>query len=217
MGWLLTSYLRAYGPARPEDFARWLATDVRWAREIFDRHADRLRPLDLEGSRMWILADQTVDAPTAETIRLRPYFDSCLVGGQPRELLVPGRARDRAQPPGGGAGNYPVVLVDGVVAGVWHQRRTGRRRRVTVEMLRRSTRKLRVAIEHAVLNRMNPAAWSGPEVTGRRRRAVRLVGCRDDSPLRRRPRRGSPPLPAPWARVRRRVGEGCGFRRAARR
>ena len=33
----------------------------------------------------------------------------------------------------GQAGNYPVVLVDGVVGGVWHQRRSGRpkRRRVS--------------------------------------------------------------------------------------
>jgi hypothetical protein len=36
-------------------------------------------------------------------------------------------------------GNYPVLLVDGVVAGVWHQRRRGRRTTVTVEPLGRLT------------------------------------------------------------------------------
>ena len=39
--------------------------------------------------------------------------------------------------PSGQAGNYPVLLVDGQVAGVWHQKRSGRRIAVTVEPLRR--------------------------------------------------------------------------------
>jgi len=54
------------------------------------------------------------------------------VGSQPRELLFPGRAAERALA-GGQAGNYPVLLIDGVVAGVWHQRRSGRRIAITVE------------------------------------------------------------------------------------
>ncbi len=33
---------------------------------------------------------------------------------------------DRGLAPGGQAGNYPVLLVDGVVGGVWYQRRRGR-------------------------------------------------------------------------------------------
>lgn len=40
---------------------------------------------------------------------------------------------ERALTPSGQAGNYPVLLVDGVVSGVWHQRRSGRRLTVTVE------------------------------------------------------------------------------------
>lgn len=47
--------------------------------------------------------------------------------------LFPGWAAERALA-GGQAGNFPVVLVDGVVGGVWHQRRSGRRVVVTVEM-----------------------------------------------------------------------------------
>jgi hypothetical protein len=33
-------------------------------------------------------------------------------------------------------GNFQVLLVDGVVAGLWHQRRSGRRVDITVEPLR---------------------------------------------------------------------------------
>jgi hypothetical protein len=56
------------------------------------------------------------------------------VGFAPREVLFPGRAAERALARGQ-AGNYPVVVVDGVVVGVWHQRRAGRRMVVTVEVL----------------------------------------------------------------------------------
>jgi hypothetical protein len=38
--------------------------------------------------------------------------------------------------PSGQAGNYPVVLVDGEVAGVWHLKRSARKVAVTVEPLR---------------------------------------------------------------------------------
>ena len=56
--------------------------------------------------------------------------------GSPR-LLFPGARGTRALMPSGQAGNYPVLLVDGVVAGVWHQRRSGRRVAITVEPLHR--------------------------------------------------------------------------------
>jgi hypothetical protein len=71
-------------------------------------------------------------------VRLLPYFDAYAIAAQPRELLFPGAAYRRALA-GGQAGNFPVLLVDGVVVGVWHQRRRGRRTTVTVEPLGRLT------------------------------------------------------------------------------
>jgi hypothetical protein len=65
-------------------------------------------------------------------VRLLPYFDAYAVGCFPRERLFPGVAATRALARGQ-AGNYPVLLVDGVVAGVWHQRRAGKAIEVTVE------------------------------------------------------------------------------------
>jgi hypothetical protein len=45
-------------------------------------------------------------------------------------------ATQRARAPSGQAGNYPVLIIGGVVTGVWHQRRSGKRIDVTVEPLR---------------------------------------------------------------------------------
>ena len=132
---LLRAYLHAYGPANPANFARWLAIAPKRALTLFDEAVDDLDPVELEGVPAWTLAGDT-SAPETPVpgIRLLPYFDAFVVAGQPRELLYPGGAAARAAPTGQ-AGNYPVMLVDGVVGGIWHQRRSGRRLVITVETL----------------------------------------------------------------------------------
>ncbi|MCG5446524.1 winged helix DNA-binding domain-containing protein [Micromonospora sp. NIE79] len=131
---LARSYLYAYGPATPAQFARWLAVAPGWATLLFD--SLDLTEVTVEGTPAWVSADDT-DFPDDQPsgLRLLPYFDAYAVGCHPRERLFPGAAAERALA-GGQAGNYPVLLVNGVVAGVWHQRRSGRSIRVTVEPLR---------------------------------------------------------------------------------
>jgi hypothetical protein len=139
LGELVRRYLHAYGPATPAQFARWLAAPARWATELFDSLAGELQEVDLAGERTWVVAGDTgAPADPPRGMRLLPYFDAFAVGCHPRELLFPGRAGQRALA-GGQAGNFPVLLVDGVVAGVWHQRRSGRRVEITVEPLDRLT------------------------------------------------------------------------------
>lgn len=147
---LVRRYLHAYGPANPQHFARWLNTSPRFSGDLFDRLAEELERVELEGSPAWVLAGDTAEQPPHRGIRLLPYFDAFVVAGQPRELLYPGAATTRALTPSGQAGNYPVVLVDGVVGGVWHQRRSGRRLSVTVEPLRDLTRAERRQLEDEV-------------------------------------------------------------------
>ena len=98
--------------------------------------AGELERVELEGTPAWVVAGDISAPETAMTgIRLLPYFDAYVVAAQPRERLYPGAAGTRALSPSGQAGNYPVMLVDGVVGGVWHQKRTGRRLTITVEPL----------------------------------------------------------------------------------
>ncbi|PPS77837.1 MULTISPECIES: winged helix DNA-binding domain-containing protein [Streptomyces] len=134
-------YLHTYGPATPQHFARWLAAPSGWATALFGElaAAGRIEEVLFEGTPAWVAAGDT-DFPQGPPrgVRLLPYFDAYVIAGQPRERLFPGAAYERALG-GGQAGNYPVLLVDGVVAGVWHQRRRGRRTTVTVEPLVRLT------------------------------------------------------------------------------
>jgi hypothetical protein len=133
---LLTRYLYAYGPATPQHVARWLGIPPRRAVELFDQPAEGLEQVELDGAPGWTLAGDTGTPPQPHRgIRLLGYFDAFVVAGQPRERLYPAAAATRALTPSGQAGNYPVLLVDGVVGGVWHQRRSGRQLAITVEPL----------------------------------------------------------------------------------
>ena len=137
---LVTRYLYAYGPATPQHFARWLSISPRYAAGLFGQLAGELERVELDGQPAWTAAGDTGTPPRPHRgIRLLPYFDAYLVAGQPRERLYPGAAATRALTPSGQAGNYPVLLVDGVAGGVWHQRRSGHKLAITVEPLRELT------------------------------------------------------------------------------
>ena len=148
---LVTRYLYAYGPATPQHFARWLAIPPRRAVALFDELAGELESVELDGAPCWTLAgDTATPSQPHRGVRLLGYFDAFVVASQPRERLYPGPAAARGLTPGGQAGNYPVVLVDGVVGGVWHQRRSGRRLAITVEPLGELTATQRRQLEEEV-------------------------------------------------------------------
>ncbi|MFI9768574.1 winged helix DNA-binding domain-containing protein [Streptomyces sp. NPDC052415] len=162
---LVLRYLRAYGPATPAHCAKWLAAPARWAAGLFERLATdaAIEEVVLQGSPAWVAAgDTSFPAPEWKGVRLLPYFDAYVIAAQPRESLFPGEAYRRALA-GGQAGNYPVLLVDGVVAGVWHQRRQGRRTTVTVEALGALTARQRRELDEQV-RRVGEVLEAAPEL-----------------------------------------------------
>jgi hypothetical protein len=148
---LVLRYLYAYGPSTPQHFARWLGIPPRYAAGLFGRLSGDLESVELDGEPGWAAAGDTETPPGPHRgIRLLPYFDAYVVAGQPRDRLYPGAAATRALTPAGQAGNYPVLLVDGVVGGVWHQRRSGRKLAITVEPLRELTARQRRQLDDEV-------------------------------------------------------------------
>ncbi|WP_409059403.1 winged helix DNA-binding domain-containing protein [Streptomyces sp. SYP-A7185] len=135
---LVRRFLCAYGPATAQDFARWLSGPPGWASALFASlaSAGEIEAVELAGEPgSWVVAGDTeFPAGPPRGVRLLPYFDAFVIASHPRARLFPGRAYERALNRGQ-AGNFPVLLVDGIAAGVWHQRRSGRRVTVTVEPL----------------------------------------------------------------------------------
>jgi Winged helix DNA-binding domain len=127
-------YLSAYGPATARDFAQWFGIQPRDAADLPRQLADELEEVEVEGWRAWLLAGESEASwPEAQDeIRLLPHFDCYAIGCHPRERLVPleWRARGLAQ---GSIGHLPLVIIGGVVAGVWSLRRRGKRAEIQVE------------------------------------------------------------------------------------
>lgn len=157
---LLHRYLYSYGPATPQQFARWLKTTTTVVKPYFDN----LPQVLLAGQPAWVAPgdDDFPDDPV-DGVRLLPYFDAYGVGSYPRELLFPGKAFARATARGQ-AGNYPLLLVDGIVAGVWHQKKSGRTLQVTVEALGTLNRR-RLTLLDAEVDRLAAILSCKPALT----------------------------------------------------
>ncbi|MGW2055518.1 winged helix DNA-binding domain-containing protein [Streptomyces sp. NPDC001840] len=160
---VLRRYLRAYGPANAQHFAQWLSAPRPWASALFASLRDELRPVGPGGSRgsgesaenigttLFELADEeagpdsaapdsTGDSTGPDALRLLPYFDAYAVGSHPRARVYPRQAAERALTRGQ-AGTVQVVTIGGVVSGVWHQKRSGRKVAITVEAFQELTKR----------------------------------------------------------------------------
>ena len=124
-------YFFAYGPATHEEFARWFLMQPRAARELVRSLAAEggLEPVSVEGWTGWV-AGGPPKRPPASRARLLPHFDCFVVGSHPRNKLVPEDlpASMRRAP----AANFSVLLVDGMVGGVWKRARRGKTLEVRV-------------------------------------------------------------------------------------
>jgi hypothetical protein len=134
LGRVFLRYLWAYGPATPRDFAQWFSIPVPLAADVVRGIDDALEEVDVEGYGCLQLAgeESAPEAGAGESIRLLPHFDCYVVGCHPRSQLVPPAWTHRALEHGG-AGPIPLLVVNGVVAGVWKQSRKGRHVEVQVD------------------------------------------------------------------------------------
>ncbi len=139
----LRAYLRTYGPATPQDFLAWSGMAAKDARSAWDGIPD-MAAVTVDGNRALMLREDFAQLDTrrrTESVCLLPSFDGYLLGHRKKDHLVDARRYPRVFRKAGWL--TPVVLVNGVVAGVWEHRRQGRRWRVVVEpfhSLSKSTR-----------------------------------------------------------------------------
>ncbi len=115
-------YLRAYGPANPDDFAFWWGCGKLVARKLFRSLAEEMEEVEVEGWRAFALRTmlplmQSVEP--LEAIQLLPLFDAYTLG-VPRgcePILASIYKRHVFNLQGW---TFAVVLVNGSIQGVWH-------------------------------------------------------------------------------------------------
>ncbi|MFD7550054.1 winged helix DNA-binding domain-containing protein [Streptomyces sp. NPDC059816] len=123
-------YLAAFGPASVKDMQTWAG--VTRLRDAFER----LRPAlltfrDARGTELFDLPDAPrPDEDTEAPPRLLPEYDNLLLSHADRTRLVPAEVKGLTW-----RGNhaYCVLMVDGLVAGVWKLEETGAAAVLTVE------------------------------------------------------------------------------------
>jgi Winged helix DNA-binding domain len=104
---LARRYLRAFGPAQPEDLAAWSGLPLRDARAGWPES---------------IPPPVTGDAPDPPVVRLLPAFDTYLLGYRSREFAVPPEHARKVWPGGGIV--RPTVVVNGRGAATWSRNGT---------------------------------------------------------------------------------------------
>ncbi len=148
-------YLRAYGPARVEDFALWWGGGAVLgpARKLFRSMEDEIEEVDVEGWRGWALTStlermRNMQAPSEQVVRLLPLFDAYTLGlSHDVEQLLPKAFKSRVFRPQGWV--TAVVLVDGRMKGVWEYQTKRTQTEVKVRMFSPShlSRSVRGGIE----------------------------------------------------------------------
>ena len=126
---LATRYLRAHGPASPEDLKAWSGLRAGEVRRAWALVADRLTEVDAGGVTRYRLKGRRIEAPPG-LVRLLPMFDEYLLGWRSRDLVLSERYRQPVVP--GGGIIRQAVVEDGLVRGTWSAEAGGGRLRVAV-------------------------------------------------------------------------------------
>jgi hypothetical protein len=143
-------FLRAYGPARPEGFARWWdgGAGIVPARKLFQSIASELEEVEVEGWWAFALRDtlETMQrSKPAVTVRLLPLFDAYLMGiGRDAEAILPKQHQRLVFRPQGWIS--AVVLAGGIVKGVWETKSSRAQATVQVRPFSAPTPTLREGI-----------------------------------------------------------------------
>ena len=122
---LVRRFLRCYGPTQVSDFQSWLGCSPRQAKRLWGGIEDELAPVELDGKRRWVLAEDLnllSQGEEGEQLLLLgshdPYLDL-----RDRELILPDKARQRQV--WKTVGNPGAVLLGGRVIGFWTVRTRG--------------------------------------------------------------------------------------------
>ena len=149
MAELARRYLRAYGPADKNDFARWCGMWSGLGKTAWSAVAKELADVSVEGRKVQMLAADLKRIPAAtSSVQLLPGFDPYLMGHSTRDHLFDKAHRWKVSRVAGWIS--PVLLVDGSVLGVWsHAIDKGRMRVEITPFAPLKPRVVRVAKERA--------------------------------------------------------------------
>jgi Winged helix DNA-binding domain len=145
-------YLAAYGPASAAELNRWWGVTGGGLKPVLAELGDELTEVDVEGQRGLVRTEdlgaiEATRLPRKERIILLGAFDPLIVGAGLRSHLIPAAHLSRVSRTAGWIS--PVVLIDGVAAGVWDMRLARDELTITIDPFGRLNATRRDGIEAA--------------------------------------------------------------------
>jgi len=160
---LLRRYLRTYGPATPQDFARWTGMTMEEVRAVWTALSEELAEVFVGDKEAAILREDLKklrdQKPGKPLLRLLPNFDSYLLGHVAKDHLVADDFYSRVYRKAGWIS--PVVLLDGRVIGTWSHARGSKGLTFEVKLFQKLNGAIRGQIEEeaASLGKFLDAPW----------------------------------------------------------
>ena len=128
---LARRYFAAFAPATERDFAFWSGLPLRECRVGIERIARELREVQIPGATAFAPRGWQARSPRSPVVRLLPAFDTYLMGYENRMHATDENGEQRILP--GGGVLRPTICVDGRFAGLWSNKRSGRRLTVSLD------------------------------------------------------------------------------------
>jgi hypothetical protein len=152
---LVLRFLRAYGPTTLEGIARWFGTKPAAFRTLLRSFEPDVAEVIIEGRKAWMLSrDRAAPRPRGPAVRLLPQYDCYVIGSHPRDTIIDAAAQSRIRThkrgQWEGAAGVPVLLVDGIVSGVWDRSWRGDGIDITVHPATKLTRAQSRGVEKEV-------------------------------------------------------------------
>ena len=129
---LVRRFLRTYGPTTVDGIARWFGMKPDVFRPLLRSLEKEAVEVTIEGRKAWTLVgDRAAPSRAASSVRLLAQYDQYVIGSHPRETITDERARTqiRSYKRGQWEGvvGVPVLVIGGIVSGVWERRERGGR------------------------------------------------------------------------------------------
>ena len=149
---LVERYLAAYGPATLRELLRWWGVArVVVMKPVIARLGAAVTEIEVAGTRAYVRTADVEDIQAARAskgaVHLVGGFDPFIVGAGLRDQLLPAAHLKRVSRTAGWIS--PVVLIDGIAAGVWDSRTVGDQLRITIDLFAARDRAVTAAIEAA--------------------------------------------------------------------
>jgi hypothetical protein len=146
---LARKYFASHGPATLADFVWWSGLPVRDARKGLEMAGPRLQHDKLEQETYWFGQPYEPIEAKPDKVHLIPAYDEFFISYRNREACLSGPHTGKVISVNGFF--RPLILINGIVTGLWKRTLDGNKLRVEAEYFRPQKRNIKQKVEEAAL------------------------------------------------------------------